>query len=103
MRTARTAGRCRLYKRTRADCRGCAKHRQPSSSGEARMTLNELLPMLDGVRQRGARFSARCPAHDDHSPSLSVSEGEKGLLLRCWANCTLDAICASLGIKTKDL
>jgi len=49
------------------------------------------------------RWSARCPAHDDRSPSLQISEGERGLLIRCWAGCTLTAICANLGIELKDL
>lgn len=68
------------------------------------MTLDELLPRLDSVRQRGnGRYSARCPAHADTSPSLSISEGEKGLLLRCWAGCSVQEICASLGLQQKDL
>lgn len=35
----------------------------------------------------------RCPAHDDHTPSLSVRIGEKALLFKCFAGCdTLDVI-----------
>lgn len=67
------------------------------------MTLGKFLPLLDGVRQRGARWSARCPAHGDKSPSLSVSEGERGILLRCFAGCELREICDALGIQQKDL
>ncbi len=48
--------------------------------------------------------SGRCPAHDDQTPSLSVSFGQDGkLLLKCWAGCTTSAICESLGIKRRDL
>lgn len=67
------------------------------------MTLDELLPQLNSVKQRGRRWSACCPAHADKSPSLSVSEGERGLLLKCWAGCDIRAICAALGIQPKDL
>lgn len=68
------------------------------------MTLDALLPQLDSVRPRGnGRYSAICPAHADKSPSLSVSGGEKGILLKCWAGCTVDEICASLGIAPKGL
>ena len=68
------------------------------------MTVDEFLPRLDGVRQRGpGRYSSRCPAHQDKSPSLSLSEGERGILLKCWAGCSLTEICASLGIKQRDL
>ena len=68
------------------------------------MTLDELLPRLDSIRQRGnGRWSVRCPAHTDKSPSLSVSEGAKGVLLKCWAGCTLTEICRSLGIEQRDV
>lgn len=45
-----------------------------------------------------SRFgSARCPAHDDKHPSLSLSNGADGrLLLRCHAGCGFAAILDSL-------
>lgn len=67
------------------------------------MTLDEFLPHLDGVRPRGSRWSARCPAHDDKNPSLSISEGDRGILLKCWAGCALVEICEALGIREGDL
>lgn len=68
------------------------------------MTTEDLLPMLQAVRSRGAdRWSVRCPAHNDHSPSLSIRKGEKGILLHCFAGCDLASICTSLGIRPRDL
>lgn len=67
------------------------------------MTLDAFLSQLSGVKQRGARWAAICPAHDDRSPSLSISEGDKGLLLKCWAGCTINEICSARGIEPKDL
>jgi len=68
------------------------------------MTASELRLRLDAVRSRGTgKWSARCPAHQDKTPSLSISEGERGLLVKCWGGCTLDEITAALGIKIKDL
>jgi hypothetical protein len=68
------------------------------------VTVDALLARLDAVRARGTgRWTARCPAHDDRTPSLSVAEGDRGLLLRCHAGCTLDAITAALGVTTRDL
>ena len=68
------------------------------------MTATELLSRLDGVRSRGTgKWSARCIAHQDKNPSLSISEGERGLLVKCWGGCTLDEITAALGIEIKDL
>jgi len=38
-------------------------------------------------------WEARCPAHNDTEPSLSISEGEKGkTLLKCHAGCTFEQI-----------
>ncbi|OYW83039.1 MAG: virulence-associated protein E, partial [Sphingobium sp. 32-64-5] len=35
----------------------------------------------------------RCPAHDDHRPSLSVRVGEHSILFKCFAGCsTIDVI-----------
>jgi hypothetical protein len=43
---------------------------------------------------------ARCPAHDDRTPSLSIDQGDDGcVLLTCFAGCTYKAIVAKLGIE----
>ena len=35
--------------------------------------IDRLLDRLDGVRQNGRdQYLAKCPAHDDRSPSLSI-------------------------------
>jgi hypothetical protein len=67
------------------------------------MRVDELLARLDHVRRKGDGWMARCPAHEDRNPSLSVSEGERGLLVKCWAGCTVGAITAALGVRVSDL
>lgn len=59
-----------------------------------RLTLEIVLARLDGVRRRGAaQWTARCPAHDDREPSLSVTTGTGGrVLLYCHAGCTFSEI-----------
>src|SRR6266851_2738687 len=37
-----------------------------------------------------------CPAHDDRNPSLSVTEPEGKVLLKCFAGCTQDAVIEEL-------
>lgn len=52
----------------------------------------------DLVKRLGGLWSpngamCHCPAHDDHTPSLSVRVGEKALLFKCFAGCeTIDVI-----------
>jgi hypothetical protein len=67
------------------------------------MTLDDILPRLAGVRRTSRGYLARCPAHPDRHPSLSVSEGERGILVKCWAGCSLRHIVAALGLTIRDL
>lgn len=68
------------------------------------MTIDGLLPLLDGATQTARGWIARCPAHPDRSPSLSIREGSDGrTLLHCFAGCELQAIVAALGLRLADL
>ena len=67
------------------------------------MDAENVLGLLDGVQSRGSgKWMACCPAHDDRSPSLSIKEGERGLLIRCWAGCDLRQIAQALGLRVSD-
>ena len=52
-----------------------------------------------GARKTGpGKWTARCPAHGDNKPSLSISEGECGkLLLYCHVGCPFEYIRKALG------
>ena len=57
-----------------------------------------------GPRRSGDGASARCPAHEDRSPSLSVSTGADGqALVHCHAGCDLDAVLVALKLARADL
>jgi hypothetical protein len=46
----------------------------------------------------------RCPAHDDHGPSLHVTQAADGRwLLHCHAGCAPGAVVAALGLSFADL
>jgi len=56
------------------------------------------------AKRSGKGWIAKCPAHDDRKPSLSIDEGADGrALIRCHAGCDNTAILASLGMKPRDL
>ena len=42
------------------------------------MRIDEFIQHLDGVKLDSNGYIARCPAHDDTTPSLSISTGESG-------------------------
>jgi P4 family phage/plasmid primase-like protien len=68
------------------------------------MNTTSILSRLQGVTRTGDGWKARCPAHDDKNPSLSISESADGkILIHCHAGCTPDAVCAALGVKLSDL
>lgn len=65
----------------------------------------QLLSCLDGVRETGSgRWLARCPAHDDKRPSLSIRELDDGrLLVHCFGGCDTSAVLAAVGLSMVDL
>src|SRR5437879_5166259 len=72
-------------------------HSERSTGKEVCMTIEDFLARLDGVRKSGQRYMARCPAHQDRNPSLSIREGERGVLVRCFAGCSYQEIMAAIG------
>lgn len=57
-----------------------------------------------GARRSGRGWIARCPAHEDRSPSLSISEGHDGrVLLHCFAGCSTESVLAAIGLSMRDL
>lgn len=67
-------------------------------------TLEDLRSLLSGVKGGDDSFTAKCPAHDDHRNSLSVSRGDDGrVLLKCFANCTYEQIRDALSLTDADL
>lgn len=67
--------------------------------------IDNLLSRLDGVRRTQAGgWVARCPVHEDRTPSLGVREGDDGrLLLFCRAGCATVDVVAALGLEIADL
>ena len=68
------------------------------------LTPTQFLSRLDGVRKVSGGWMARCPAHNDGTASLSVTEGERGrVLLNCHAGCTFDAVLSALDLPAASL
>lgn len=68
------------------------------------MDVTALLSRLSGVRGRNGSWSARCPAHEDRSPSLSVKSLPDGrILVHCFGGCGTDEVLGALGLTMTDL
>lgn len=64
-----------------------------------------LLNRLDGVKDNGrSKWLAKCPAHKDKRPSLSVREADSGaVLVKCWTGCTVAEIAGAVGLDVSEL
>ncbi len=64
-----------------------------------------LLSRLERVRaNRNGTWVARCAAHDDRSPSLSIATGDDGkVLLHCFAGCGAADVVESVGLELSSL
>lgn len=68
-----------------------------------RMTLPASLEQLDGLKRNGAGWTARCPVHDDHNPSLSITVTDDGTVLaHCHAGCDQTTVAQALELHTTD-
>ena len=65
----------------------------------------EILARLEKVTRKSTRQSiARCPAHEDKTPSLQVGMTNEGkVLLHCFAGCPPLSIVHALGMSLGDL
>jgi hypothetical protein len=69
------------------------------------LPVERLLGRLENVRRTGdGKWQARCPAHADRTPSLSVSTTRAGkVLIHCFAGCEAEAVLAAAGLTFRDL
>ena len=61
----------------------------------ARQNAQSLALALGG-RKSGCGWMARCPAHDDREPSLSIRDADGKVLVRCHAGCDQRDVIAAL-------
>lgn len=69
------------------------------------MAVDAILSRLEKVRSIGPmKWQARCPAHDDKTPSLAVKElGDGRILIHCFSGCGAASVMETLGLTLADL
>lgn len=68
------------------------------------MNLKEASTYFDGVtRFKDNSFQCKCPVHHDHTASMTVSKGKKGILIHCHAGCETKSILEAVGLCESDL
>lgn len=70
-------------------------------------TGTALMRTIKALEFRGSRRVSSgtwtCPAHDDRKASLSVTQGKRGVLLKCHAGCTMDDVLSALQLTKASL
>lgn len=67
------------------------------------MNAAQVAGLLHAKRIGKGKYIAKCCAHPDRNPSLSIREGKTGVLIHCWSGCPKEAILAAIGLKFSDL
>ncbi len=67
--------------------------------------IDKILSRLENVRKKSrGGWTARCPAHEDRSPSFGIQETSDGrVLVNCLAGCNASDIVRALGLELRDL
>ena len=67
------------------------------------MSIDDFIMRLEAPAKAGEGWQARCPCHKDRKQSLSVRDGEKGIVLHCHAGCETADIVKAVGLTMQDL
>lgn len=67
------------------------------------MTYQEFVDLLDVERHGANDVQARCPAHEDSTASLHVTDGGERILVHCHANCPIEEVVRAMGLEMSDL
>jgi hypothetical protein len=71
--------------------------------GSARDRALAIVERCSGGREDNGEWTVRCPAHDDHRPSLWIKAHPYHVGLHCHAGCATDAVLHRLGLVWQDL
>ena len=68
------------------------------------MRFEEFLAKFPDAKIAGAGWKAKCPAHADGDPSLTLGKGSDGIsLVTCHSGCSREAILNAMGLTIRDL
>ena len=67
------------------------------------MNAQDVLDRLEKVTGSKGKWMACCPAHQDKSPSLAVTEADDRVLVHCFTGCDTQDVTAAIGLNVADL
>jgi len=67
------------------------------------MNAKDVLDRLKKVTGSKGKWMACCPAHQDKSPSLAVTETDDRVLVHCFSGCDTQEVTAAIGLNVANL
>ena len=67
------------------------------------MNAQDVLDRLEKVTGSKGKWIACCPAHQDKSPSLAVTEADDRVLVHCFSGCDTQDVTVAIGLNVADL
>ena len=67
------------------------------------MNAQDVLDRLEKVTGSKGKWMACCPAHQNKSPSLAVTEADDRVLVHCFSGCDTQDVTAAIGLNVADL
>ncbi len=78
--------------------------RRAAAGATAGVNADVVVARFANLRRTHRGWSARCPAHDDRSNSLSLAIGaDRRTLVHCFAGCRVEAIVHAIELELHDL
>lgn len=67
------------------------------------LNTEEIINRFQNPRKSGRGWIVQCPAHDDRKNSLSLTESNGKLLVKCQAGCATESVINAVGLQWRDL
>jgi DNA primase len=67
------------------------------------MHIEELIQRFDRPQKSRNGFLCKCPAHEDRLPSLSITQIDDRILMKCFAGCAIGDVLSAVGLSLADL
>ena len=68
------------------------------------MDFKDIVSRFESPKPRGNNsYMVKCPCHNDHTQSLSVTDDNGTILLQCFGGCKTEEIVQAIGLEMRDL
>jgi hypothetical protein len=63
------------------------------------VSAGEVAHVLGGASRSGAWWRCRCQVHCSRGATLALRDGERGLIVKCWAGCDRERLALAARVR----